>query len=170
MMDARLEVIQADITTLVVDVIVNAANSSLLDGSGVNGAIHHAAGPELLAFCRHLQGCKTGEAKMTPGFHLPARAVIHTVGPVWQGGHKREAELLAACYRSAMKIAADEAFESIAFPAISCGAYGYPPEQAVRIAARTVMESLQTMPFLKKVIFCCFGDRITSFYRNELSL
>jgi len=166
---ARCSVVRADITTLQVDAIVNAANNGLSDGSGVNGAIHHAAGSELLVFCRQLHGCETGEAKLTPGFCLPARAVIHTVGPVWRGGKNNEAELLACCYRSVLKIAADEGFESIAFPAISCGVYGYPPEQAVKIAVATVNQSLQTMPFMKQVIFCCLDDEMTDLYRHCLT-
>jgi O-acetyl-ADP-ribose deacetylase (regulator of RNase III) len=169
MSNACLDVIRADITTLAVDAIVNAANRGLLVGSGVDAAIHRAAGPELSVFCQCLRGCKTGEAKMTPGFHLPARAVIHTVGPVWQGGEKREAELLAGCYRSVMKIAADEGFESIAFPAISCGAYGYPATEAVEIAVRTVQEALKTMPFMKKVFFCCVDDELANLYCHRLT-
>lgn len=163
---ARLEIIQGDITTLLVDVIVNAANETLGDGSGVNGAIQRAAGPELLAFCKRLKGCDTGKAKLTPGFKLPARAVIHVVGPMWQGGKNNEAELLASAYRSAMKIAADEGFASLAFPAVSCGIYGYPPEQAVNIAVTTVKTSLQTMPFMQRVIFCCSSDEMAGLYRQ----
>lgn len=165
---SRIEILNADITSLKVDAIVNAANEALGDGSGVNGAIQRAAGSELVAFCKRLNGCPTGQSKMTPGFDLPARAVIHSVGPVWRDGNHNEAELLASCYRSAMKIAADEAFESIAFPAISCGVYGYPPEQAVKIAVATVSESLQTMPFMKRVVFCCFGEEMTELYKKAL--
>lgn len=168
-MTTRLQVWQGDITRLDVDALVNAANESLGDGSGVNGAIQRAAGPELLAFCRRLQGCPTGQSRLTPGFALHARAVIHSVGPVWQGGHNKEAELLASCYRSALKIAADEAFGSIAFPAISCGVYGYPREQAVQIAVRTVKESLPVMPFLQRVIFCCYDEAMAELYRRELA-
>jgi len=165
---ARCTVMQADITTLTVDAVVNAANNSLLGGGGVDGAIHRAAGPELLAFCQRLNACETGKAKLTPGFKLPARAVIHTVGPVWSGGKNNEADLLANCYRSVMKIAADEGFESIALPAISCGAYGYPLEEAVEIAVRTVDEALNTMPVMKKVIFCCIGDEVAGVYQRKV--
>lgn len=166
---SQLEVWQGDITTLKVDAIVNAANNTLLGGGGVDGAIHRAAGPQLLQFCRKLHGCKTGEARLSPGFQLPARAVIHTVGPIWEGGNKREAELLASCYRSVMKIAADEGFESIALPAISCGVYGYPPAQAADIAVRTVDHALNTMPIMKRVIFCCFSDDMAALYRPLLT-
>lgn len=166
---SRLEVWQGDITTLKVDAIVNAANNTLLGGGGVDGAIHRAAGPQLLAFCRNLKGCNTGEAKLSPGFQLPARAVIHAVGPVWEGGSKREAELLASCYRSVMKIAADEGFESIALPAISCGVYGYPHAQAADIAVRTVDQALNTMPMMKRVIFCCFSAEIAALYHQQLT-
>lgn len=169
MIDPRLEVIQADITTLEIDAVVNAANNSLLGGGGVDGAIHRVAGPELLVFCRRLHGCDTGKARLTPGFHLPARAIIHTVGPVWSGGKNNEAELLACCYRNVMKIAADEGFESIAFPAISCGAYGYPLSEAVDIAVRTVGEVLGSMPLMKKVIFCCMSDELANLYRQRLT-
>jgi O-acetyl-ADP-ribose deacetylase len=164
----RFEVWQGDITTLKVDVIVNAANNALADGSGVNGAIQRAAGPELLAFCRQLHGCATGQAKLSPGFDLPARAIIHTVGPVWEGGKNKEAELLASCYRSVLKIAADEAFQSLAFPAISCGVYDYPLKEAAEIAVNTVDKALNTMPFLQKIVFCCFSDEIASVYKKYL--
>lgn len=169
MIDSRLVVLQADITTLEIDAVVNAANNSLLGGSGVDGAIHRAAGPKLLAFCQRLHGCDTGKAKLTPGFDLPARAIIHTVGPVWSGGQNNEAELLACCYRNVMKIAADEGFESIAFPAVSCGAYGYPLTEAVEIAVRTTGEALNTMPLMKKVIFCCMSDELANLYRQRLT-
>lgn len=165
----RCAVAQADITTLAVDAVVNAANNSLLGGGGVDGAIHRAAGPELLVFCQRLHGCETGKAKLTPGFNLPARAIIHTVGPVWSGGKNNEADFLASCYRSVMKIAADEGFESIAFPAISCGAYGYPLAEAVEIAMQATDEALNTMPFMQKVIFCCIGDELANLYRYRLT-
>lgn len=164
----RCAVIRADITTLAVDAIVNAANNSLLGGGGVDGAIHRAEGPGLLAFCQRLNGCETGKAKLTPAFNLLVRAIIHTVGPVWHDGKKGEAEMLASCYRSVMKIAADEGFESIAFPAISCGAYGYPFSQAVEIALRTVDEALNSMPLMTKVIFCCSGDDFVTLYKQSL--
>lgn len=163
-----MEIWQGDITTLKVDAIVNAANNALLGGGGVDGAIHRAAGPQLLAFCRKLHGCATGQAKLTPGFNLPAHAVIHTAGPVWSGGGHKESELLTSCYRSVMKIAADEAFHSIAIPAISCGVYGYPLQEAIAIAVSTVDEALNTMPVMQRVIFCCFGDEMTALYKQQL--
>jgi O-acetyl-ADP-ribose deacetylase (regulator of RNase III) len=164
----RLFVRQADITTLKVDAIVNAANNSLLGGNGVDGAIHRAAGPELLAFTKRLNGCETGQAKLSPGFHLPTRAIIHTVGPMWEGGNHREAEMLNRCYFFSLKIAADEGFQSIAFPAISCGVYGYPPELAVPVAVAAVDRALATMPKMQQVIFCCFDDTMAQLYTKEL--
>lgn len=160
----RIKVWKGDITTLAVDAIVNAANNALGDGSGVNGAIQRAAGPQMLDFCRQLQGCATGQAKLTPGFALPARAVIHVVGPVYQGGANKEAELLRSCYRAALKIAADEAFQSLAFPAISCGVYGYPLAEAAAIAVSTVDEALDTMPRMENLVFCCFSDEMAAQY------
>ncbi len=136
-----MQFIQADITTLTVDAIVNAANERLSDGAGVNGAIHRAAGPQLTAACRAIGGCPTGQAQITPGFDLPARFVIHTVGPVWRGGNHGEAELLASAYRSSLALAAEHDLRTVAFPAISCGIFGYPVEQAARIAVATVRES-----------------------------
>jgi O-acetyl-ADP-ribose deacetylase (regulator of RNase III) len=155
---ARLEVIVADITTLSVDAIVNAANSSLLGGGGVDGAIHRAAGPELLAECRTLKGCATGDAKITRGYRLPARHVIHAVGPVWHGGKAREDELLASCYRRALELAQANALSSLAYPAISTGVYHFPADRAARIAVATVVDSLSVAPVVAKVIFCCFSE------------
>jgi len=155
---ARLEICVADITTLAVDAIVNAANRSLLGGGGVDGAIHRAAGPELLAECRTLGGCDTGAAKITRGYRLPARHVIHAVGPVWNGGSGREEDLLASCYRTALDLAAANRLASIAFPAISTGVYRFPPDQAARIAVGTVAAELAAAPRgIARVVFCCFA-------------
>ena len=162
---ARLEVIEGDITRLDVDAIVNAANESLLGGGGVDGAIHRGAGPELLAECRTLHGCPTGEAKITRGYRLKARHVIHAVGPVWHGGKSNEPELLARCYRNSLALAAQHGLKSIAFPAISTGIYGYPKEPATEIAVREVREHAT----IDRVIFCCFDNATAELYRRAIS-
>ncbi len=163
-----MKAIQADITTLQVDAIVNAANSSLLGGGGVDGAIHRAAGPELLEECRSLGGCDTGDAKITGGYRLPARFVIHTVGPVWRDGRRGEAELLAGCYRNSLKIAAEKGLRSIAFPSISTGIYGYPIAEAAKVAVTTVDAALREMHDPPQVIFCCFSRRDMEVYERLL--
>lgn len=163
----RISIHQGDITALEVDAIVNAANESLLGGGGVDGAIHRAAGPELLEECRGLGGCKTGDAKITGGYRLPVRHVIHAVGPRWQGGDHGEAEALASCHRRALEIAAEHGLRSIAFPAISQGVYGYPPEQATELAVRTVAEELAKHPELE-VTFCCFDEDSARRFRQVL--
>ena len=168
-MKHRLTVIEADITTLAVDAIVNAANSSLLGGGGVDGAIHRVAGPKLLAECRTLGGCETGQAKITEGYDLPARFVIHTVGPVWHGGGKGEAALLASCYRNSIQVGDANGCKTIAFPAISTGVYGYPAEEAAGIAANSVAETLENWPGIEQVTFCCFGAKSAELHRAALA-
>jgi O-acetyl-ADP-ribose deacetylase (regulator of RNase III) len=157
-MTDRIAIINGDITTLSVDAIVNAANTMLAPGGGVCWAIHHAAGPELTVACAKLGGCGTGEAKITPGFRLPARYVIHTVGPVWGGGEANEDLLLASCYRNSLALAAKHGLRSIAFPAISTGIFGFPPDHAALIAVRTVRDTLPDLPSIERVVFCCFGS------------
>lgn len=171
---SRIEVIEADITTLAVDAIVNAANETLLGGGGVDGAIHRVAGPDLLAACRALPQvrrnvrCPTGEARITPGFRLPAKYVVHTVGPVWHGGDRGEPGLLASCYRESLRIATENAVHSIAFPAISCGVYGYPAEQAVAVAVTEVKAWLAVNSLPRRVVFCCFGSAMAEAYRRTI--
>ena len=166
----RIAVQQADITTLAVDAIVNAANTSLLGGGGVDGAIHRAAGPELLLACRGLGGCPTGEARITLGYRLPAKFVIHAVGPVYRGGQHGEAALLAACYRNSLALAVVHGVRTIAFPAISCGVYGYPVADASRIAVDTVADVLSREATIERVVFACFGRDVLEAFEAALGV
>ena len=166
--DSRIQIVHGDITKLDVDAIVNAANSTLLGGGGVDDAIHRAAGTELLAECRALGGCEPGKAKITRGYRLPARFVIHTVGPIWRGGKRDEARILANCYRNSLQLAVENEVKTIAFPAISCGAYGYPIEQAAQIALETTREFLAATQNIHRVIFVLWGDDVYDAYREAL--
>jgi O-acetyl-ADP-ribose deacetylase (regulator of RNase III) len=169
MLNVTIEVVEGDITEQNVDAIVNAANTSLLGGGGVDGAIHRAAGPELLEECRTLRGCPTGDAKVTEGYRLPARWIIHTVGPVWRDGEHREDELLASCYRRSLELAVQTGIRTVAFPAISTGAYGFPLPRATRIAIREVRAFLEKNPALEKVFFVCFDRHTSDIYQRVLA-
>ena len=168
-MPDRIEIVEGDITALSVDAIVNAANEALAPGGGVCGAIHKKAGPELADACAKLGGCATGEAKITPGFELPAGHVIHAVGPVWGGGERGEGKLLADCYRNSLKRAAENGLTSIAVPAISTGIFGFPPDRAALIAVRTVRETLPDVPSIQRGVFCCFGEESRTLHEAALA-
>ena len=168
--NGTMKVVQADLTTLGVDAIVNAANTSLLGGGGVDGAIHRAAGPELLAECRKLNGCATGDAKITQGYRLPAKFVIHTPGPVFRDGKHGEPELLASCYRRSIELAAEQGLKSIAFPCISTGIYGYPAEKAAEIAVLAVQKALESLQSPLDVVFCCFSENDMKIYQKTFKI
>jgi O-acetyl-ADP-ribose deacetylase (regulator of RNase III) len=165
----KITAVRSDITTLAVDAVVNAANSTLLGGGGVDGAIHYAAGPELLEECRRLGGCPTGEARLTRGYRLPARWIIHTVGPVWKGGIRGEPALLAACYQSSLRLAADKQLRTVAFPAISTGAYAYPLKLATEVAVASVRGFLAGYPDFDEIVFCCYSGEAFATYERALS-
>jgi O-acetyl-ADP-ribose deacetylase (regulator of RNase III) len=169
-MEARIELVDADITVLLVDAVVNAANNSLLGGGGVDGAIHRAAGPELLEECRKLNGCATGDAKITKGYRLPAQYVIHTVGPVWHGGSSGEEDLLASCYKKCFELARKNNLKSIAFPAISTGVYGFPKKKAARIAVHETQKALAVHDELKMILFVCFNADTKEAYEEALQV